>query len=139
MDGWEALYDSQEWYHKSCDIVTPYKAAVQRCCGCQQATPDHFSWNDLAVYVKSENMDDEEYFNFETTGRAVNMDEQIFTKETARIIVYWSPGSSEGYYVHVSRLTRENKVVDIALGKYWSPETAAETAKKLTTFIYNNY
>ena len=132
MDEWTWEFKEQAWYHKPCDVYVPGDATDQRCLICRQRTPDAHTWADLDAFVKAEGLDADEYFSFD---RDLNPNHQIFCPASAHVLVYWRPGGSEGYYLHIDRQGADG-LHNMALGKFWGAAAAAAAAEKVTRFVY---
>lgn len=78
---------------------------------------------ELMAFVKSHGLDREEYFE---PDRDMNMSEPLWpdTCGTRWVTCFAVKGGSEGWYVHVERIDRNHVSTNIALGKFWNPDSA---------------
>lgn len=152
-------YQEQSWYHKTCDQFHKDDSAY---CLCGARNPRLFNWQDFEAYARECAPDAESLYFFEYADNDGNelkvidwkdRDNQrrrllrlpVWNRDTMQVIVYWHPGSCEGYYVSVDILKRDRMkiratVSRVGIGsmKVWSAEEAATIADKLTRFAYLN-
>lgn len=102
------------------------------------------TWDDALDFVIAAGLDRDEYFRFSTLGSADSerLRKTIIWDEKGLryIAVWWAPGSSEGYYVHVdrefSRAAEGHRYERAMVGKFWSPARAAFASEILVRFFY---
>jgi len=130
------------WYHKKCDAYSD----KYHCPMCGVADPSSFTWGDIEKHIREQGYDKDEYFGWNWSDNGEYINRQVWNgTEDWYVAVWWSPGGSEGWYVHVDRLWTEKGVDDrfdyrcgktILLGKFWSMERAQEVTQALTEYIY---
>ena len=129
--------EKQAWHCEKCNAFIGSRDLEQHCPACRQETPDHFTWDDVYNYGKTSGFEDDEYLSFRSYGDdEYDTSLQVWKPETQRIIVFWVPGGSEGYYVHIAEIQDGSRFRERGLGKYWTAERAAEVTDALTRFVY---
>jgi len=102
------------------------------------------TWDDALEFVKATGLDTDEYFQISRGGGAdeENLRKTVIWDEKGlrNIVVWWAPGGSEGYYVHVDRefsqAGERHRYERAMLGKFWSPERAAFASGILVRLFY---
>ncbi len=99
------------------------------------------TWGDAEAFVKDAGLDQDEYFHLEPrddkTRKTVIWDQ----KGLVAIAAWWTPGTNEGYYVHVDRVLRGSQGKGVRhelamVGKFWHSERAALASELLTRLFY---
>lgn len=107
--------------------------------------PMQMTWADAEEFIKAAGFDRDEYFHLQTRGGAT-----VGTAELRKIViwdenalraisVWWTPGTNEGYYVHVERVLAKGREIThemAMLGKFWSPARAAFACEILVRLFY---
>jgi hypothetical protein len=98
---------------------------------------DSITWGDVGELIHEAHLDHSEYFQGEASNERLG--ELIWGTKT-RPIAYWVRGGSEGWYVHVAKLTASNsgdsvRYEDVFVGKFWSRQDAAFAADLITCFM----
>jgi hypothetical protein len=89
-------------------------------------------------FIKAQKLADDEYFSMSfdyKNNRQHEGDEPLYAEDTRWIGVFCVEGGSEGYYVHVERISGEHEMDNIFLGKFWSAKRAMEAVTLLTACV----
>jgi hypothetical protein len=89
-------------------------------------------------FIKAQGLEEDEYFNLSSRyGRSEPLtgSDLLYTPGTRWIAVFCVEGGSEGYYVHVERISNDKEMDCIFLGKFWQRERAMEAVTLLTACV----
>jgi hypothetical protein len=104
------------------------------------------TWEELYAFIRAEKLDEEEYFSnkdYENGWDSFKHEEVYTCNDTRRvrwIATWWTPGGSEGYYVHVEEIGtkgHEDYQKTRLLGKFWSIDSAEQAVNKISRFIHS--
>lgn len=102
--------------------------------------PMLMTWHDALEFVKAAGLDLDEYFHM-SPGIDKETRKSVWDEKGVRnIAVWWAPGGSEGYYVHVDRqliqIGEVSRHEPAMLGKFWSPARAAFASEIMVRLFY---
>jgi hypothetical protein len=102
---------------------------------------DETTMQDLMNFIRGARLDYEEYFSsvfdrYTHADAGVTSASPLFGRDTRDIAVWWAPGGSEGYKVHVESVDKYGVHTAIAVGKFWDPRKAAFAANLISRWVY---
>lgn len=103
---------------------------------------DRLTFADLEAYIRRKGLDRDEYFSTDRR-RCPDPALPLETDDSRWLSCYWVRGGSEGWYVHVDRITPDPDRIEgyrseiLFIGKFWTPERAAEVVTAVTGFLYD--